>query len=59
MAGAVGLGVIKEVAGMVDLIVSQVFEGGCTIDDTWDDVVVGICISQGLGALEALLSDVS
>jgi hypothetical protein len=58
VTGAVGPGVIKEVASMVDLIVSQVFEGWHAIDDVGGDAVVGIGIRQGLGTLEALLSDV-
>ena len=44
MAGAVSLGVIEEIAGMVDLIVSQVFEGRGAVDDSGGDVVVGICV---------------
>jgi hypothetical protein len=59
VTGAVGPGVIKEVASMVDLIVSQVLDGGHAIDDMWGNTVVGIGISQKFGALKALLSDVS
>ena len=33
VAGAVGPGVVEEVAGMVDLIVSQVLDRGCAVDD--------------------------
>jgi len=57
--GVVGPGVVEEVAGVMDLIVSQVFDRGRAVDDVRGDAVVGIGISQGLGALKALLSDVS
>ena len=59
MTGAVGLGVVEEVTGVMDLIVSQVFEGWRAIDDTGGDVVVGIGVGQGLGTLEALWGDIS
>ena len=52
-------GVVEEVAGMVDLVVSQVLKGGHAVDDAGGDAVVSIHIGQGLGALEALLSDIS
>jgi hypothetical protein len=55
VVGTVGPGVVEEIPGMVDLIVSQVFKGWCTVDDAGGDAVVGISIGQGLGALEALL----
>jgi hypothetical protein len=58
MVRAVGPRVVEEVACVVDLIVSQVLEGQHAIDDAGGDAVVGIGISQGLGALEVLLSDV-
>ena len=45
MTGAVGPGVVEEVAGMVDLTVGQVFNGGHAVDDTGGNAVVGICIS--------------
>jgi hypothetical protein len=57
--GMVSPGVVEEVSGMVDLVVSQVLDGGCTVDDAGGNAVVGVGISQGLGALKALLSDVS
>jgi len=57
--GAIGLGVIKEVVSVIDLVVSQVLEGWHAVDDAGGDAVVGVGISQGLGALEVLLSDVS
>jgi hypothetical protein len=59
VTGAVSPGVVKEVAGVVDLIVSQVFDRGRAVDDAGGDAVVGVGISQRLGALKALLSDVS
>jgi len=40
MTGAVGPGVVKEVTGVVDLIVSQVLEGWHAIDDAEGDAVV-------------------
>jgi hypothetical protein len=55
----VGPRVVKEVAGMVDLIVHQVLEGQRAVNDARGDAAVGVGIGQGLGALEALLSDVS
>jgi hypothetical protein len=57
--GAIGLGVIKEVVSVIDLVVSQVLEGWHAVDDAGGDAVVGVGISQGLGTLEVLLSDVS
>jgi hypothetical protein len=51
--------VVKEVVGVVDLVVGQVFKGGHTVDDVGGDAVVGIHVGQGLGTLKALLSDVS
>ena len=59
MAGTVGLGVVEEVAGMVDLVVGQLVEGWRAVDDVGGDAVIGIGVGQGLGALKALLSDVS
>ena len=59
MLGTVGPGVIKEVVGMVDLVVGQVLDRGHTVDDAEGDAVVGIGVGQGLGALKVLLSDVS
>jgi hypothetical protein len=59
MTGTVGPGVIEEVAGMVDLIVCEVLEGQRAVDDAGGDAVVGVGVGQGLGALKALLSDVS
>jgi len=44
VARAVGLGVIEEVAGVMDLIVSQVLGGGHAIDDAGGDVTVGVGI---------------
>ena len=41
----VGPEVIEEVMGMIDLIVSQVLNGGRTVDDAGGNAVVGICIS--------------
>jgi len=59
VTGMVSPGVVEEVSGMVDLVVGQVLDGGCTVDDAGGDAVVGVGISQGLGALKVLLSDVS
>jgi hypothetical protein len=58
MMGVVSPGVIEEVAGVVDLIVSQVLEGWHAIDDVGGDAVVGVGVSQRLSALKALLGDV-
>ena len=55
VAGMVGPRIVEEIAGVVDLIVGQVFEGRHTVNDAGGDAVIGVCISQGLGALEALL----
>jgi hypothetical protein len=55
MMGAVGPGVIEEVAGVADLVVGQVLEGWRAIDDAGGNVIVGIGVGQGLGTLEALL----
>ena len=59
MTGAIGPEVVEEVVGVVDLIVGQVLNGGCAVDDAGGDAVIGIGVRQGLGALKALLSDVS
>ena len=59
MAGTVGPGVVEEVAGVVDLVVRQLVKGWRAIDDAGGDAVVGVGVGQGLGALKALLSDVS
>jgi hypothetical protein len=59
VTGAVGPGVVEEVAGMVDLTVGQVFNGGHAVDDTGGNAVIGVGVRQGLGALKVLLSDVS
>ena len=59
VAGTVGPGIVEEVAGVVDLIVGQLVEGWRAIDDAGGDAVVGVGVRQGLGALKALLSDVS
>jgi hypothetical protein len=59
VTGAVGPGVVEEVVGVMDLIVSQVLDGGHAVDDPGGDVVIGVGVGQGLGALKALLSDVS
>jgi hypothetical protein len=59
VVGTVGPGVIEEVAGMVDLVVGQLVEGWHAVDDAGGNAVIGIGIGQGLGALKALLSDVS
>jgi hypothetical protein len=58
VAGMVGPGVVEEVAGVMDLIVSQVLDRGRAVDDTGGDAVVSVGVGQGLGALKALLSDV-
>jgi len=58
MMGVVGPGVVEVVAGVVDLIVSQVLKGWHAIDDAGGNAVVGVSVGQGLGALEALLGDV-
>jgi hypothetical protein len=55
---AVSPGVVEEVMGMVDLIVSQVLDGGCAVDDAGGDAVIGIGVGQGLGTLKALLDDI-
>jgi hypothetical protein len=57
--GAIGPGVIKEVMGVMDLIVSQVLDRGRAVDDAGGDAVIGVGVRQGLGALKALLSDIS
>ena len=59
VAGAIGPGVVEEVAGVMDLVVGQVFGRGCAVDDAGGDAVVGVGVGQGFGALKALLSDVS
>ena len=59
MAGAVSPGVIKVIAGVVDLIVGHVGKGWHAVDDTGGDAVVSVGVGQGLGTLKALLSDVS
>ena len=58
MAGAVGPGVVEEVAGVMDLIVGQVLGRGRAVDDAGSDAAVSIGVGQGLGALKALLGDV-
>jgi hypothetical protein len=57
--GAVGPGVVEEVTSMANLVVGQMLKGGCAVNDMGGNAVIGICVSQGLGTLEALLSDVS
>ena len=59
VTGVISPGVVKEVVGMMDLIVSQVLDRGRAVDDMGGDAVVGVGVSQGLGTLKALLSDVS
>ena len=59
MTRAIGPGVVEEVVGMMDLIVSQVLDRGHAVDDTGGDAVIGVGVSQGLGTLKALLSDIS
>ena len=59
MIRVVSLGVVEEVVGVVDLIISQVLEGGHAIDDAGGDVVVCVHISQRLGTCEVLLGNVS
>jgi hypothetical protein len=59
VAGTVGPGVIEEVAGVADLVVCQVLEGRRAVDDTRGNAVIGVGVGQGLGALKALLGDVS
>ena len=58
VTGAVGPGVVEEVAGVVDLVVRQLVKGWRAIDDAGGDAGVGVGVGQGLGALEALLGDV-
>ena len=58
VAGAVGPGVIEEVAGMMDLIVCEMFAGRRAVNDARGDAVIGIGVGQSFGALEALLRDV-
>ena len=58
MVGTVSPRVVKEVAGVMDLVVGQVFKGRCAIDDAGGDAVIGVGVGQGLGALKALLSDI-
>ena len=53
--GAVGPGVVEEVVGMIDLIVGQMLERGHAVNDVGGNVIVGVRVGQGLGALEALL----
>jgi hypothetical protein len=57
MAGMIGLGVVKVVAGMVDLIVGHVSKGGCAVDDPRGDAIVGIGISEGLGTFKVLFGN--
>ena len=58
VAGAVGPGVVEEVAGVMDLIVGQVLGRGHAVDDAGGDAAVGVGVGQGLGTLKALLGDV-
>ena len=58
MAGAVSPGVIKVIAGVVDLIVGHVGKGWHAVDDTGGDAVVGVGIHKCLNAFEALLCDI-
>jgi len=55
VTGTVSPEVVKEVASMTDLIVGQLLKGGCAVNDMGGDAIVGVCIRQGLGALEVLL----
>jgi hypothetical protein len=58
VVGMVGPGVVKVVAGVVDLIVGHVGKGRCAIDDTGGDAVIGIGVCKCLDAFEALFGDV-
>ena len=58
VVGAVGPGVVEEVAGVMDLIVGQVLGRGRAVDDAGGNAAVGVGVGQGLGALKALLGDV-
>jgi hypothetical protein len=52
-------GVVKEVAGMCDLVIGHLFAGWRAVDDVGGDPIVGIGLGQGLGAFEALGGDIS
>jgi hypothetical protein len=58
IAGAIGLGVIEVVAGMVDLVVSHVGKGGHAVDDSGGNVVVGVGIYESFDAFKVLLCNV-
>jgi hypothetical protein len=42
MVGAVSLGVVIVVAGMVNLVVGHLLKGGCTVDDMEGNAVIGV-----------------
>ena len=42
VAGMVGPGVVEEVAGVVDLIVREVFAGWHAVNDARGDAVIGV-----------------
>jgi hypothetical protein len=58
MAGAVSPGVVKVVAGVVDLIVGHVGKGWRTVDDAGGDAVVSVGVRECLDTFEALLYDI-
>jgi hypothetical protein len=58
VTGAVSPGVVEEVAGVMDLVVGQVFGRGRAVDDAGGDAAVGVGVGQGFGTLKALLGDV-
>jgi hypothetical protein len=58
VAGTVGPGVVKVVAGVVDLIVGHVGKGRHAVDDAGGDAVIGVGVCERLNAFEALLCDV-
>ena len=58
VVGMVGPRVVEEVAGVVDLIVGQVFGRGRAVNDAGGNATVGIGVGQEFGALKALLGDI-
>jgi len=58
VAGVIGPGVVEEVTCVCNLVVSHLFEGRGAVDDARGDAVVGVGLSQGLGAFKALDCDI-
>jgi hypothetical protein len=58
VVGVVSPGVIEEVMGVGDLVVSHLHEGQHAVNDMRGNVVISVSLGQGLSAVKVLRGDI-